>query len=121
MRGCIQRRGQAGAIVADADPGYFFTIIAKLELAAGDDYLVFTGCEVASATMDMPLNDKVSVNYDIFGLAQTVGSAMPGTATLGTLTGKSPFTTGFTGATVMWDGAGSAWRVHGIAHARQSG
>jgi hypothetical protein len=92
-----------GAIVADADPGYFFTIVAKMELATGDDYLIFTGCEVASATMDMPLNDKVSVNYDIFGLAQTVGTVMPGTATLGALTGKSPFTTGFTGATVTWN------------------
>jgi hypothetical protein len=92
-----------GAIVADADPGYFFTIVAKMELSTGDDYLIFTGCEVASATVDMPLNDKVSVNYDIFGLAQTTGSALPGSATLGALTGKSPFTTGFTGATVTWN------------------
>lgn len=93
----------AGSIVADADAGYYFTIVAKMELSTGDDYLVFTGCEVASATMDMPLNDKVSVSYDIFGLAQTTGSAMPGSATLGTLAGKSPFTTGFSGATVMWN------------------
>jgi len=93
----------AGSITADADPGYFFTIVAKMELATGDDYIVFTGCEVATATMDMPLNDKVTVNYDIFGLAQTIGSTMPGTATIGTLAGKSPFTTGFTGATVTWN------------------
>jgi hypothetical protein len=92
-----------GAIVADADPGYFFTIVAKMELSTGDDYLIFTGCEVASATVDMPLNDKVSVNYDIFGLAQTTGPALPGSATLGALAGKSPFTTGFTGATVTWN------------------
>jgi len=93
----------AGAIVGDADPDYFFTIVAKMELSTGDDYLVFTGCEVASATIDMPLNDKVTVNYDIFGLAQTVGAAIPGGATLGTLAGKSPFTTGFTGATAVWN------------------
>ena len=92
-----------GVIEADADAEYFFTIVAKMELADGDDYLVFTGCEVATATIDMPLNDKVSVNYDIFGLAQTVGTAMPGTATIGPLTGKSPFTTGFTGAQATWN------------------
>src|SRR4249920_3138124 len=92
----------AGSITADADPGYFFTIIAKMDLPT-DDYLIFTGCEVASATIDMPLNDKVSVNYEVFGLAQTVGTALPGTATLGTLTGKSPFTTGFTGAEAKWN------------------
>jgi hypothetical protein len=68
-----------------------------------DDYLVFTGCEVASASIDMPLNDKVTVNYDIFGLAQAVGTALPGSATVGALVGKSPFTTGFTGATAMWN------------------
>src|SRR4249920_969235 len=33
----------AGSITADADPGYFFTIIAKMELGATDDYLIFTG------------------------------------------------------------------------------
>lgn len=93
----------AGSIVADADAGYYFTIVAKMELSTGDDYIVFTGCEVASATIDMPLNDKVSVNYDIFGLAQTVGTALPGSATIGTLTGKSPFTTGFTGAQATWN------------------
>ena len=92
----------AGAIVADADPGYFFTIVAKMDLPT-DDYLVFTGCEVASASIDMPLNDKVTVNYDIFGLAQAVGTALPGSATVGALVGKSPFTTGFTGATAMWN------------------
>jgi hypothetical protein len=95
----------AGGIVADADPQYFFTIVAKMELATGDDYLIFTGCEVASVTIDMPLNDKVTANYDIFGLAQTVGTAMPGTATLGALLGKSPYTTGLTGATAMWNAA----------------
>jgi len=92
-----------GSIVADADPQYYFTIVAKMELSTGDDYIIFTGCEVASVTIDMPLNDKVSANYDIFGLAQTVGSVMPGTATLGTLAGKSPFTTGLTGATATWN------------------
>lgn len=92
-----------GTLTADADTQYFFTIVAKLELGGTDDYLVFTGCEVASGSVEMPLNDKVTVNYDIFGLAQTVGAAMPGTATLGTLVGKSPFTTGFTGATATWN------------------
>ena len=92
-----------GTLTADADAEYFFTIVAKMELSTGDDYLVFTGCEVASFSVDMPLNDKVTVNYDIFGLAQTVGPALPGSATLGTLLGKSPFTTGFAGATATWN------------------
>jgi len=92
-----------GVIVADADPGYFFTMVVKLTHGTGVDYLIFTGCEVASGTVDMPLNDKVSVNYEIFGLSQTVGSAMPGAATITPLVGKSPFTTGFTGATATWN------------------
>jgi len=94
-----------GVLTADADASYFFTIIAKMELGVTDDYLIFTGCEVASATIDMPLNDKVSVNYEVFGLAQTVANVLPGTATYGALTGKSPFTTGFTGAEAKWNSA----------------
>ena len=94
----------AGAITADADPTYYFTIVAKMELSTGDEHPeIDWAVRWRSATMDMPLNDKVSVNCDIFGLAQTTGSAMPGSATMGTLTGKSPFTTGFTGATVTWN------------------
>ena len=110
-----------GAIVADADPGYFFTIIAKLELAAGDDYLIFTGCEVASATMDMPLNDKVSVNYDIFGLGADCWQrnawhghdrhAYRQIAIHDRLCWRD--------SDVGW--GASAWRIHGIAYARQSG
>ena len=95
----------AGVITSDADPNYFFTLIAKLELGATDDYHVMTGCEIASATINMPLNDQSSVSYEVIGYLNSIGTAMPGTATLGTLTGKDPFRTMLTGATPTWGGS----------------
>lgn len=96
----------AGSITADANTQYIFTIVAKYELGATDSFIILRGCEVASATFDMPLNGACTVQYEIIGTAATVATAMPGSATMGTLAGLNPFTTGLTGAALSWN-AGS--------------
>jgi len=94
----------AGVITSNANASYFFTLVAKMELGATDDYHVMTGCEIASATINMPLNDQSTISYEVIGYLNTIGNAMPGTATLGTLVGKDPFRTMLTGATPTWGG-----------------
>lgn len=96
-----------GVITANANATYFFSLVVKMELGATDDFIFLSGCEVASATFDFPLNGACTVQYEIIGTTQSVATAMPGTATLGALAGLNPFATGLTGADLTWGGVGS--------------
>jgi len=103
-----------GVITAGANASYFFTIILKLELGGTDDYVILKGCEVASATIDMPLNGACTVQFEILGMSSAVESGATlaaamgsGDATLGSLSGKNPFATGLTGADLTWNAVGS--------------
>ena len=97
----------SGVITAGANASYFFTLVVKMELGATDDFIFLSGCEVANATFDFPLNGAATVQYDIIGTTQSVATAMPGTATLGSLAGLNPFATGLSGADLTWGGVGS--------------
>ena len=94
----------AGVVTLNANASYFFTLAVKLELGATDDYHIFTGCEVASMTINMPLNDQSTISYEILGMARTISTALPGSATFGALTGKDPFRTVLVGSTPTWGG-----------------
>lgn len=94
----------AGVITANANASYFFSLVAQMELGGTDDFIILRGCEIASATIDMPLNGACTVQYEIIGLDSTIATAAP--STMGTLAGKNPFATGLTGADLTWGGVG---------------
>lgn len=107
MRAAFHSAAWSGGVInVGANASYYFSMITKFELGATDSYVTLRGCEVAQATVDMPLNGAATITYDIIGTAATLGAALPGTAVYGTLSGKNPYSTGLTGADLTWNAIG---------------
>lgn len=89
-----------GAISA-AGARNFFTLQAKMDLAA-DRYIIATGLEIDTFSIEMPLNGAATYSATCLGLATTESGVVTGTFA-GTLAGDPPFSSGLTGAGITWD------------------